>query len=149
VIGGGGGGKHEDEVSAGGVAEGADAVGVDVVLGGVGAEIADGTFHVADLRREDGGRDEAVVDGGGDVALGGDGADGGGEGGFIAVGPGAAVDEEDAGKGVWGAGGAGEVEEEVLVRGVAVGDVGLEGDGGGGGGWGGEEGEGGEKKNEE
>ena len=138
------------EVAAGGTAGGADAGGVDVIFGGVGAQPADGGLAIVHGGGEGEFGGEAVGDGDGDVAvLGEDDAE------FVvgvartgAEAP--AVNAEDGGEGAGGVFGAGEIELEVGVVGVGVFEVGFEedvvGDGEvGGEGGGGEEEQGGEE----
>ena len=117
-------------MGAGGIAVGADAIGIDVVFIGVGAEPADGIFDILDAGGEGGVLGEAIIDGNADVSFGGV-VEGGAEEigfSFIAVAPAAAVNEDEGGaRGVAFFGGHGEVEFPAFVA-VAVGEVGDEGD---------------------
>ena len=65
-----GGAQHGDQVPAGRFAPDADVVGIEVILGGVGPQPADGRLAIFDLGREEGVLAEAVVDGGHGVPLG-------------------------------------------------------------------------------
>ncbi len=121
----GGGGEEGDEVASGGGAPDADAVGVDIVLGGVLAEVADGGLAVVDLSGEGVGAGEAVV-GGGDGEAGFEKAGLAGEDFFVSVFPSSAVDPQDEGElggGLVGAGGEVEVESVADVAVFDVGDV--------------------------
>lgn len=116
-------------MGAGGISVGADAIGVDIVFIGVGAEPADGVFDVFDAGGEGIGAGEAVIDGDGDVSLGGVIEGGVEEIGFpfVAVAPSAPVDEDNGG--AWGIGffrGHGEIEFPAFVA-LPVGDIGDEG----------------------
>jgi len=62
--------EEGDEVAAGGGAPDADAAGIDAILGGVGAEPADGGFAILDLGGKGGILAKAVLDAGGGVAKG-------------------------------------------------------------------------------
>ena len=129
----GGHGGEAGEVAACGAADAADAGGVDVELGGFGAQGAEGGFDVLDGGGVLGFLGETVGDEGGDEAALGEAFHHGFVTFDLAFLPTAAVDVEDAGV---GAGFVGDVNEELDgVFGVG-GDVeGFEGEAGGGGGF--------------
>jgi hypothetical protein len=93
----GGEAEHEDEMSAGAAAEGADVGGVEIVFGGVGAEKADGGLDVFDRGGKLMARRKAIVGGGGDIAVFGEFDGESGVAFFVAGAESAAVDEEDGG----------------------------------------------------
>ena len=113
-----GGAEHGDQVAAGRGAPDADVVGVEVVLGGVGPQPADGRLAVLDLGREDGVLAQAVVDAGHGVALGGQRH--GGAALFAAGPPGPAVNPDDQRQPALGLLGQVEVQAVSLVAALNI-----------------------------
>ena len=100
-----------------------DAVGVEAVLVGVGAQEADGALHVVHLRGKPVLRRQAVADGRGDVTRLGHPPDVVVVGRAVAADHAAAVDEDDAGQPFRVGRGPGDVELEVFAAALAVDDV--------------------------
>lgn len=116
------------EVAACGAAHGADAGGVHVILGGMGAQPADGGFAIVDGGWKGIGGGEAIGDGDGDVAVLGEGEEE-----FVitfafACAEAATVDADDGGVGACSVFGLGEVDLEVLVVWIGELDVTSEAD---------------------